>query len=85
MCTFKCTLHNSQRHFLDYLKQVLLLDEFEAFVHCSIFNKTVHVFCLGENHTVVNNDCSSWYNRVGDFYASTGEKKRNFVWQGIGL
>ena len=32
----------------------------------NIFDKAV--FCLGERQgMLVNNECTSWYNRVGDF------------------
>ena len=42
------------------------LDTFEAFLCGSIFAKTV--FCLGEKQAMlVNDECSSWCNRVGDF------------------
>ena len=41
--------------FLDYLKEVLLLDTFEAFVHCNVFDKTV--FSSGEKQgMIVNGD-----------------------------
>ena len=41
-------------------------DALEAFLHDSIFDKTA--FCLGENQVMlVNDECSSWCNRVGDF------------------
>ena len=51
--------------FLDYLKQVLVSDVFEAFVLHSIFDDSI---CLGEKQgMVVNNDCGSWYNRIGNF------------------
>ena len=62
--------------FLDYLKQVLLSDAFEDFMCCSTLDKTV--FCLGEKQGV-NDDCSSWYNRVGDFLMSIyGRERRKF-------
>ena len=53
----KCTLCNSQRQiFFNYLKQVLFLDVFEDFMHCSVLDKTV--FCLGEKQgMIVNDDC----------------------------
>ena len=52
-------------------------------MHHSILDKTV--FCLGEKQgTIVNDDCSSWYNRVGEFFdVSMGEKEGNFIWRGI--
>ena len=48
------------------MKQVLTQEAFEAFSHSSIFDKAV--FCSGDKQgTFVNNEYSSWYNRVGDF------------------
>ena len=41
----------------------------EAFLHGSIVDKSA--FCVGEKQGMLANDectCSSWYNRVGDFY-----------------
>ena len=53
-------------NFLDYTKQILTPEAFEAFDHSSIFDKAV--FCLGEKQDMlVKDECSSWYNRVGDF------------------
>ena len=41
---------------------VLPPNAFEAFLHGTIFD-------VGENKgMLVNNECSSWYNRVGDFF-----------------
>ena len=52
-----------------YLSQVLTLDEYKDFHHGNIFNKAV--FCLGEKQAMlVNNECSSWYNRAGDIAMS---------------
>ena len=43
--------------FLDYMKQVLTSEAFEAFIHSSIFDKAV--FCLGEKQgMLVNDECS---------------------------
>ena len=51
--------------FLDYFKKVLPLDAFEAFLHGSTFDKTA--FCLEvKQGKLVIDECSSWYNRVGD-------------------
>ena len=61
--------------FLDYLKQVLLPDAFEDFMHRRVFNKTV--LCLGEKQgMIVNNDCSSWCNRVDDILMSIRERRK---------
>ena len=66
--------------FFYYMKQILTL---EAFNYSSIFDKTV--FCLGEKQgMLINDECSSWYNRVGDFFnVSLGWEERNFIWQWI--
>ena len=62
---FECTF--PETNFLDCLKQVFLPDAFEAFLHSSIFDKAV--FCLGEKQgMLVNDECSSWYNTVGDVF-----------------
>ena len=64
---FECASYGSQRqNFLDYTKQVLTSEVFEAFIHGRIFDKAV--FCLGEKQgRLVNDECSSRYNKVGDF------------------
>ena len=64
---FECASYDPQRlTFLDYLKEVLPPDTFEAFLGASIFDKTA--FCLREKqYTLGNNVCSSWYDRIGDF------------------
>ena len=48
------------------MKQILTtLEAFQAFNDSSIFDKSV--FCLGEKQEMLMNDeCSSYYNRVGD-------------------
>ena len=73
------------KNLLDYLKQVLLLDTFEDYMCCSGLDKTV--VRLGEKQgMIVNDDCSLWYNRVGDFFdVGMGEKEGNFIWRGISL
>ena len=64
--------------FVDYLKQVLLPDAFEAFVCSSPFNKSV--FCLGEKQgMLLNDECSSWYNREGEYLLSVWEKKNRIL------
>ena len=51
---------------MDYLKAALPPDTFEAFLRGGIFHRTA--FCLGEKQgMLVNNGCSSWQNRVGNF------------------
>ena len=57
--------------FKNYLKTVLPPDAFETFLCGSICDKTA--FCLGEKEGVlVDIECSSWYNRVGDFSTGLG-------------
>ena len=52
--------------FFEYLRTVFLPNAFETFLHGNIFNKTD--FCFGETEGIlINDECSSWYNRVGDF------------------
>ena len=73
-CFFSCQkqLHGKVIRFSDYLKQVLTLWEaFEVFNHSSIFDKAV--FCLGEKKgLLVNDERSSWYDRVGIFKCRFG-------------
>ena len=66
---------------MDYLKEILPLDTFEAFLRGSISNKTA--FCLGEKEgMLVNNKRNSWYNRVRDFIASVWDRRKEiFIWQ----
>ena len=55
-----------RQNFLDYMKQILTLEAFEAFNHSSIFDKAV--FCLHDKQgMLIKDECSSWYNKVGDF------------------
>ena len=64
---FECALYDSQRlEFWECLKTALPPDAFEAFLCGSILDKTA--FCLeGKQSMLVNDECSSWYNRVGNF------------------
>ena len=46
---------------------VLPPDAFETVLCGNIFDNTA--FCLGEKEgMLINDECSSWYNRVGDFF-----------------
>ena len=64
---------------MDYLKEVLLPDDFEAFLSSSILNKTV--FCLGEwQGILVNDECSSWYNKVGNFLLSVWDRRKELLY-----
>ena len=48
-------------------------------MHCKVFNKAA--FCLGEKHNVmVNDDCSSWYNRVGVFFMPVWERGKEILY-----
>ena len=59
-------IYMPETRFLDFLKTVIPPDAFKAFLCGSIFDKSA--FCLGEKQgMLVNNECSSWYNRVGNF------------------
>ena len=77
---FECASYDSQRqNFLDYMKQVLTSEAFEAFIHGSIFDKAV--FCLGEKQgMLVNDECSSWYNKVKDFLMSVWNRRKEILY-----
>ena len=77
---FECASYDSQRlDFLNYLKTALPPDAFETFLCGSIFDKTA--FCLGKKEdTLVNIECSSWYNRVGDFLVSIWDRKKQLLY-----
>ena len=46
-----------------------------------MFQDTPTVFCLGEKQgKIVNNDCSLWYNRVGDFFVSVWERRKEILY-----
>ena len=73
---FCCTSYDSQGQILvNYLKQVILLDTFEAFLGSSIFDKAV--FCLGcKQGMLVNDECGFWYKRIGDFLFTVLEERK---------
>ena len=48
------------------MKQILTLEAFEAFNHSNIFDKAVFGL-VKKQGLLINDDCSSWYNRVRDF------------------
>ena len=77
---FECVSYDSQRqNFLDCMKQVLAPEAFEAFIHGSIFDKSV--FCLGKKQgMLVNDECSSWYNKVGDFFMSVWNRRKEILY-----
>ena len=61
------------------MKQVLTSEAFEAFIHGSMFDKAV--FCLGGKlGMLVNDECSSWYNKVGDFLISVWNRKKEILY-----
>ena len=52
---------------------------FEAFSHGSIFDKAV--FCLGQKQgMLVNDECSSLNSRVGDFYMSVWDRRKEILY-----
>ena len=57
---FECTSYDSRTQILvDNLKQVLLLDAFEAFLRCNFFNKAVSPLREKQGTSMlVNNECS---------------------------
>ena len=64
---------------MDHMKQVLTSEAFEAFIHGSIFDKAV--FCLGEKQgMLVNDECSSWYNKVGDVLMSVWDSRKEILY-----
>ena len=45
----------------------------------SIFDKTV--LCLGKKQGIlINNECSSWYNRVGNFFVSVWDRRKPLLY-----
>ena len=77
---FECASYDSQRlTFLDYLKRVLTSDAFETFSRGNIFDKTT--FCLGEKQgLLINDECGSWYNSVGDFLWSIWDRRKEILY-----
>ena len=63
------------------LNMFFLQMRLKLFIHSSTFNKAV--FCLGEKQAMlVKYKCSSWYNRVGDFFVIYMEQKEsNFIYE----
>ena len=54
------------------------MEAFEAFNYSSVFDKAV--FCLGEKQgLLINDECSSWYNRVGDFLMSVWDRRKEIL------
>ena len=48
-------------------------------IHVHVFNKIV--FCLGEKQCMlVNDECSSWYNRVGNFLLSASDRRKEVLY-----
>ena len=63
----------SRDYIFIYLKTVLPPNAFEAFLHGINFDKTG--FCLGEKQVkLVNDECSSWYNREGNLFSINSGK-----------
>ena len=74
---FMCIVQFLKKKVLDYLKQVLLPDTFEALMHCSIFKKTV-LYLEEKQGMVVSNDCSLRHNRVGNVLILIWEGRKEF-------
>ena len=77
--SFDCKKQNC----FDYMKQIFTPEAFEDFDYSSIFDKTA--FCLGENQgMLINNECSSLYNKVGEFLMSVWDRRKEILY-GNGL
>ena len=51
----------------------------EAFLHGSIFDRTA--FCFGEKQgMLVNDECSRWCNRVGNFLVSIWDRRKQLLY-----
>ena len=51
----------------------------KLFLCSSSFDKTV--FCLGKKQgMLINNECSYWYNRVGDFLLSVWNRRKEILY-----
>ena len=60
------------------MKQILTLEAFKAFNHSNISNKAV--FCLGKKQGMkVNDERSSWCNRVGDISLSVWDRRKEIL------
>ena len=69
----------SKENFLCYMKQVLTLEAFKTFTQGSIIDKAV--LCLGEKQgMLVNYECSSWHNKVGDFLMSVWDRRKEILY-----
>ena len=69
-------LHNLGLHKID--NQCTIPTYWIASTQC-LFFKTA--FCLGEKHgMLVNNECSSWYNRVGNFLVSIWDTRKQLLY-----
>ena len=63
------------------MKQILTLEAFKAFNYSSTFGKAV--LCLGEKQgtcMLINDECSSRYNRVGNFFMSVWERRKEILY-----
>ena len=69
-----CIIRFPKANFLEYLKKALPPDIFKAFL-VAAFSTKVH-FLRGKRGTVVNDKCSFWYNRVGNFQASVLDRRK---------
>ena len=65
--------------FLDQLKQVVL-DVFERFcLKYNIFNKTVFCFLGEKQGKLINDECSSWYKKSGNFFLSVWDGRKEIL------
>ena len=71
-----CITRFPETNYLDSLREVLPLDTFRATFCGSLFDETT--FCWREKQCMlVNDECSSWYNRVGTFVLVRDRRKHN--------
>ena len=77
---FECASYDSQRQkIFDYLKLVLPPDAFDPFLRSSNFDKGL--FCLRERKgLLVNDECSSWYSRIGEFLMSAWDRRKEILY-----
>ena len=61
------------------MKKIHTLEAFEAFNYSSVFDNIM--LCLGEKQgMMINDECSSWYNRVGNFLISVWDKRKDILY-----
>ena len=60
------------------MKQILTPEAFKAFNYSSSFDKAV--FCYTKQGMLIKDECSSWYNRVGDSLISVLDKRKETLY-----